>query len=150
VRQRLNSSASKPTLGAIAALAWHGFLYPLFRANPSGLRLLAFKNPGLRDIRGVHATPPWAALGDIPLGLTMEHSPMRGTGELKRLLTANRPLLLWRLGFVKAASRRRIRMNRIVLLLAALLTVAALGCTTTNESKPKTLSEWGELSRPKF
>jgi hypothetical protein len=80
----------------------------------------------------------------------MEHSPMRGTGELKRLLTANRPLLLWRLGFVKAASRRRIRMNRIVLLLAALLTVAALGCTTTNESKPKTLSEWGELSRPKF
>ncbi len=40
-------------------------------------------------------------------------------------------------------------MRWMILLLAGLL-LMPVGCMATKKDSPKTLSEWGELSRPKF
>lgn len=40
-------------------------------------------------------------------------------------------------------------MRWIILLLVGLL-MMPVGCTATKKDSPKTLSEWGGLSRPKF
>ncbi len=41
-------------------------------------------------------------------------------------------------------------MLRLTLLLLAGLFVLQAGCTLTKKNEPKTLNEWGQLSRPKF
>jgi hypothetical protein len=40
-------------------------------------------------------------------------------------------------------------MKRLVMLLAILVLIP-VGCASAPESKPKTLKDWGKLSRPKF
>lgn len=41
-------------------------------------------------------------------------------------------------------------MRISMLLLAAWLMLQTTGCTLTKKDQPRSLSEWGKLSRPKF
>lgn len=41
-------------------------------------------------------------------------------------------------------------MMRFALLVLAGLAIVQAGCTMTPKNEPKTLNEWGQLSRPQF
>lgn len=41
-------------------------------------------------------------------------------------------------------------MRTLIFVLFAMLIASEVGCTSTPKKEPRTLQEWGALSRPKF